>query len=117
MTSAFLLAAQAGDLDGLVALLADDALAVSDGGAEHHAARRPVVAARIPRFMANLAARLGPDDVISARVVNGQPGIHVERAAATPFALAFSVADGQVHRIWIVINPTKVTTLDAPPIS
>lgn len=47
VTGALLAAAQVGDIDGLVALLADGALLVSDGGADHHAARRPVVAARI----------------------------------------------------------------------
>jgi len=116
VTAAFLTAAQAGDLDALVGLLADDALAVSDGGADHHAARRPVVAERIPRFFANLATRLDPADVITPRLVNGQPGIHVERADGTPFTIAFSVAQGRVHRIWIVINPAKVATLDHPPI-
>ncbi|CAN5766659.1 sigma-70 family RNA polymerase sigma factor [soil metagenome] len=116
VTAAFLTAAQAGDLDSLVSLLAEDAVAVSDGGAEHHAARRPVAAERIPRFIVNLAARLTPQDVITARLVNGQPGIHVERPGATPFAMAFSVAGGLVDRIFIVVNPAKVAPLDAPPV-
>ncbi|MCB1040962.1 MAG: hypothetical protein KDA94_15735, partial [Acidimicrobiales bacterium] len=58
VATAFLLAAQVGDLESLVSLIADDALAVSDGGADHRAARRPVVAARLPRYIVNLATRV-----------------------------------------------------------
>ena len=41
---AFLEAVQAGNIDGVLGLLAPEAIAISDGGAHHHAARRPVAA-------------------------------------------------------------------------
>ncbi|HRW37861.1 MAG: RNA polymerase sigma factor SigJ [Acidimicrobiales bacterium] len=108
---AFLTAAQVGDLDGLVSLLGEGALAISDGGADHHAARRPVVAARIPRFVANLAARLPTDAVIELRAINGEPGIVVRERGAITTAMAFTVADGQVERIWTIRNPDKLRAL------
>ncbi len=116
VTAAFLSAAQAGDLDALVALLADDALLVSDGGAERHAARRPIVAERIPRFVANLTRRTEAGDVITPRLLNGQPGVVVERDGRVEFALTVSVVGGEVDRIWIHRNPTKLEALTRPPL-
>ena len=113
---AFLTAAQVGDLDSLVALLADDALAVSDGGAERHAARRPIIAERIPRFAANLTARAPEGTEYSLQLINGQPGI-ICSLRGQPFqAVAFAVADGQVQRIWTILNPDKLQSLTSAPI-
>ncbi|MCU1370410.1 MAG: polymerase, sigma-24 subunit, subfamily [Ilumatobacteraceae bacterium] len=113
---AFLAAAQVGDLDSLVALLAPDALAISDGGADHHAARRPVIAERIPRFVVNLTARL-PDDVdVVAQPINGEPGLVTYRDGVAIMAVALSVADGQVQRMWSILNPDKLRSLTSPPI-
>lgn len=116
VTAAFFTAAQAGDLDALLHLLAPDAVAVSDGGADHHAARRPVARERIPRFVVNLAARLPPGATLVPRPVNGQPALVVEVDGAAAIAMAFAVADGRVQRIWTIVNPAKLATLDSPPI-
>lgn len=113
VTSAFLVAAQQGDLEALVDLLADDAEAVSDGGPAVHAARRPVLAARIPRFVVNLTKRLAPDDEVVPVTLNGQPGVAVRRHGRTTLALAVAVADGRVQRVWSVLNPDKLARLDA----
>ena len=112
VTAAFLAAAQVGDLDSLVALLAEDAVALSDGGARRHAARRPIVAERIPRFVANLAKRLPDDAEVEPRALNGQPGIVVRQDGRAVQALAFAVADGRVEGIYTVLNPDKLRALD-----
>lgn len=116
VATAFLTAAQLGDLDGLVALLADDALLVSDGGPDHHAARRPIVAERIPRFVANLAARTPPDAELSMRAVNGQPALVVEEAGRVTYVVTIASTAGQVDRIWVALNPDKLHALDTAPI-
>ncbi|WP_421121195.1 RNA polymerase sigma factor SigJ [Aquihabitans daechungensis] len=116
VATAFLTAAQVGDLDALVSLLADDALAISDGGADHHAARRPVVAERIPRFVANLATRMPEGAEVEAKLINGEPGIIISEHGEPTMALALSVADGQVQRIWSILNPDKLRALARPPI-
>ncbi|MCU1499612.1 MAG: polymerase, sigma-24 subunit, subfamily [Acidimicrobiales bacterium] len=116
VTAAFLAAAQAGDLDALVELLADDALVVSDGGANHHAARRPIVRDRIPRFVTNLATRMTAEDSITPRLVNGQPGIVIERDGIPTLAMAFAVTDGKVTNIWTLVNPDKLQSLDTATI-
>lgn len=111
VTAAFLSAAQVGDLDSLVALLTDDALLVSDGGAQRHAARRPIAAARIPRFLVSVTRRIAPGDVVVPRLVNGQPGVVIEKDGVADTALALSVVDGLVDRVWVIVNPDKLRTL------
>lgn len=113
---AFLTAAQVGDLDALVSLLADDALAISDGGADHHAARRPIVADRIPRFVANLATRMPEGAELVALPINGEPGLAVSKDGRAIMAIAVSVAEGQVQRLWSILNPDKLRALSSRPV-
>ena len=117
VATAFLTAAQVGDLDALVSLLAPDALAISDGGAERHAARRPVIAERIPRFIVNLAARLPEGAAVEACAINGEPGLVISEDGTPTMALAISVSDGQVQRIWTILNPAKLQGLPRPPLA
>ena len=117
VTLAFLAAAQAGDINGLVGLLADDAVAVSDGGAAHHAARRPVLGPhRIARLMANLSRRATDDLDIDIRTVNGQPGVVFRRAGVAVLANAVQVDAGKVKAIYSLVNPEKLAALDADPV-
>ncbi len=116
VTAAFLAAAEAGDLDALVSLLADDALLVSDGGADHHAARRPVSAGRIPRFIANLMKRTPVGAEIEIRQLNGQPGLIVREGGRATYAASCAVTDGRIDRISIIVNPDKLLTLDSEPV-
>ncbi|MCU1452943.1 MAG: polymerase, sigma-24 subunit, subfamily [Acidimicrobiales bacterium] len=117
VTLAFLGAAQAGDLDALLALLAEDAVLISDGGADHRAARHPVVAARIPRFIANLARRsVEARYDLQARLVNGQPGLVAHHEGRPVVAIAVDVREGKVHGIWTLVNPEKLKTLDTAAI-
>ena len=113
---AFLTAAQVGDLDSLVSLLAEDALAISDGGARVHAARRPIVASRIPRFATNLSSRAPAGTEYTFQLVNGQPAVVCWLAGRAFDAIVFAVADGQVQRIWTIRNPDKLGTIASPPI-
>lgn len=115
VTFAFLAAARAGDLDTLLGLLADDAVLVSDGGAEHRAARRPVVGDRIPRFVINLAARVPAAVDYDVRLVNGQPGAVVRFHGRPVLALAAAVDSGKVQRLWVIVNPDKLVAIDRAP--
>lgn len=113
---AFLTAAQVGDVDALVSLLADDALAISDGGADRHAARRPIIASRIPRFVVNLTARIPEGAVLEVVPINGEPGIVTYQDGVPIMAVAVSVAHGQVQRMFSILNPDKLKTLTTTPI-
>jgi RNA polymerase sigma-70 factor (ECF subfamily) len=110
----FLRAAVMGDRDAVVALLHPDVVLLSDGGAERHAARRPVVGAhRVERFVLNLARRLGGTSS-SAVDINGAPGV-VVRVGSTPvFVLGIEVTEGRVQRMTVVLNPDKLQGVDHP---
>ena len=118
VTLAFLDAATRGDMASLMELLAPEVVAVSDGGPDHHAARRPVVGVeKVARFVSNLTRRgleLGVE--VEARLVNGQPGVVVFDDGVLFDALVCSVVDGRVDRIWTLVNPEKTATIDTPPV-
>jgi RNA polymerase sigma-70 factor (ECF subfamily) len=113
---AFLAAAQHGDLDSLVSLVSEDAVSLSDGGARHRAARRPVVAERIPRLFVNLAARMPSGTDVRLEVINGEPGVVLSLDGEPYQAMAFTVEGGLISRIWTVRNEDKLHGLDRPPV-
>jgi RNA polymerase sigma-70 factor, ECF subfamily len=111
---AFFSAAQAGDIDGLLAVLADDAVLTSDGGADVRAARRPVVGPdRITRFLVNLGRRFGDGATFELLTLNGEPSL-VASTVAGMSAITLEVADGRVQAIHMVRNPGKLAHVGAP---
>lgn len=115
LSNAFLLAVIEGDLDTLTSLLTDDVVHISDGGAERHAARRPVLGpAKVARLLVNLTRRdLRPDDETHWVRVNGQLGLYVVRDGA-PFLLTVIGWRGDaVAEILAIANPTKLDHLHA----
>ena len=108
----FLAAAEAGDLQGLERLLADDAALYSDGGGKVAAARKPLFgAARIARLVAKVARkqqRHGPFEVRLVRV-NGQPGRIMRRADGSIWdILTIDVVDGRIQTVRVIRNPDKL---------
>jgi RNA polymerase sigma-70 factor (ECF subfamily) len=108
LLQAFLSAALAGDTRSLVGLLADDAIMITDGGAEGRGAGgvrnlpRPLHGtARIAAFVAATAATTGQNELhIEEQTLNGQPGI-VFWTGERPFAaLLLAVADGKIQRVF-----------------
>ena len=77
LAARFFEAIREGDLDGLVTLLAEDAVATGDGGGKGEARATPLVGgAKIARFMLGLA-RLGERRAYAYEFVelNGEPGM------------------------------------------
>jgi RNA polymerase sigma-70 factor (ECF subfamily) len=109
----FLAAAEDGDLAGLEALLAEDAVLYSDGGGKVVAARLPIYgAAKVARFMAGTARLRRRQGAFALELVsvNGQPG-RVLRGPEGPAiwdVLSVDVLDGRVAAVWIVRNPDKL---------
>ena len=101
-----------GDLDGLVDMLAADAVAYGDGGGKAPAFPRPVhggdKVARLLLGAASGADRLG---VVELRPVeiNGQPGaLLFDRDDRPVVAIALDIADDRVQTIRAVSNPEKL---------
>ena len=114
---AFAAAAQSGDLEGLMRLLAADVRIVTDGGGKVRAALEVVEGAdRAARFLVE-ATRKRDDawwrDEFRIRVaaVNGLPGIIVDSPQGPVQTAAFEIEDGVVRALYVVRNPDKLRHL------
>jgi RNA polymerase sigma-70 factor (ECF subfamily) len=115
VAKAFVRATAAGDIEAMLALLAPDVVLVSDGGADHRAARHPVRGAdRVVRLLANLMHRIPPDASIDSSTINGEPGIVLHRRGRPFVAVVFHVEEGRVASLLTVVNPAKLRHLTQP---
>ncbi|MGH2684004.1 MAG: RNA polymerase sigma-70 factor [Actinomycetota bacterium] len=111
----FFEAAQNGDTESLVKMLAADVVVYADGGGKAPAFPRPVHgrerAMRLLRGGAAGGERLG---VVGMRAVtiNGQPGaVFLDRQGHPVVVLTLDIADDQVQSIRAVANPDKLRHL------
>ncbi|WP_245828459.1 RNA polymerase sigma factor SigJ [Micromonospora avicenniae] len=112
LLDAFLAAARDGDLAALTGLVAQDAIAWTDGGGRVRAARNPIVGAdRVARFVAGV---YGPRRPVTVRRMefNGQPGALIGKPVGTFYALTLAAAAGRITGLYLVGNPEK---LPVPP--
>src|SRR5262245_49250501 len=73
------------DREAIEALLADDVLALSDGGGEFYAARVPVIGRRrVALFFTNVTSRRHAEATFEVRDINGLPAVLVEFGTAPP---------------------------------
>ncbi len=104
----FLVACGAGDLPGLMALLADDVVVWTDGGGKAKAAPRPVVGPwRAARFLVHTAKGI-PAGAVRRATLNGQPGILVDEGGVVTTAIVLDIADGSIVGVRVVANPDKL---------
>jgi RNA polymerase sigma-70 factor, ECF subfamily len=109
----FLLAARNGDLEGLIALLADDVVLHSDGGGKAVSAPNLIRGARnVARGALGTLQKLLPKDLVFRLVeVNGDPGV-VSYLQGKPFSvLTLTAGQGQIQAIYSVTNPEKLAHL------
>ena len=112
---AFLEAAGAGDMNAIVALLAEDAVMITDGGPKGVVGRgvrnlgEPLVgAARIATFVANTTRRSGRTLRPEERELNGRPAILFFRGDEPFAALLLAVADGKIHRVFFHADRSRL---------
>jgi RNA polymerase sigma-70 factor (ECF subfamily) len=103
------LAIGAGDIAGVLARLAPDAVCISDGGSIRRAARRPVVGApRVARFLVNLTHRYAGAMSLRPVTINGDAGVLISLDGVVDLVAAFETQAGRVRAIRIVRNPDKL---------
>ena len=112
VTEQFMRAATSGDVQGLLRVLAEDAVLVGDGGGKGFAAPRPIHSAdRVARGFLGALQKLPPDRAWLDEV-NGQPAI-VAMRGGRPFAvLVLEVQDGRIQRLYSVVNPDKLESIE-----
>ena len=107
LLTGFLDAAGNGNLDGLVALLADDVVAWNDGGGRVRAALRPIVGRdKVVPFFVGLLQRFGLADAELVEV-NGHPALRTHMGEAWQL-VTIGVRDGRIRSIYAVLNPDKL---------
>ncbi len=110
---AFMGAVASGDLAGLVKLLADDAVAVSDGGGRVRAALNVIEGAdRVARLMLGLAKKTAVAEV-ELCTLNGLPALRLRADGAVFSVMCLEVDDGRVRSVFLVNNPDKLRHVDA----
>jgi RNA polymerase sigma-70 factor (ECF subfamily) len=116
VTELFMHATTSGDVDGLLRLLAEDAVSIGDaGGRVPLAGLRPIVSRQnIARgLLGNL--RKMPPDRVWLEEVNGQPAIVASRGGQPYGVVLLEVHAGQVQRLYSVVNPEKLRGLPTHP--
>jgi RNA polymerase sigma-70 factor (ECF subfamily) len=110
LSDAFLSAILEGDVDRLASMLTDDVVHVSDGGPDHHAARRPVRGPdKVARLFVNLARREWlPTDELHWADVNGQLGAYVVRDGEPYLLTVLNWRHRKVAEAIAIVNPDKL---------
>jgi RNA polymerase sigma-70 factor (ECF subfamily) len=111
LVSRFLAAAQQGDVDRLIEVLAEDAIVYGDGGGKVPQWYAPIVGAdgvaRLFAVMGRQMTRL--EATFERHEVNGQPGVIFRGPHGGVFSvMSFEVVDGRVATIRSVVNPDKL---------
>lgn len=105
----FLTAVSTGDMQGLMAVLAPDVVAIADGGGIMPALRRPVSGAETLAGLFSKAINY-PGMRGELAWYNGMPGLRLDFDAGTA-VVSLVVEDGKITHIYAVVNPHKLSRL------
>ena len=110
----FLAAANRGDVDELIELLAEDVVVYGDGGGKVPQWSAPIAGAdKVARMFARLGGqvrRLGA--TLEPHRINGQPGVIFRGPEGGVFSvMSFEIVDGRVATVRSIVNPDKLDHL------
>jgi RNA polymerase sigma-70 factor (ECF subfamily) len=112
----FLRAAQSGDLDGLLQLLADDVTLWADSGGKVRGIKRPLrgreVVARFLLASPQIPSESYQPDIAS---VNGEPAMILRAGSEARVVVSISIDQGRIYAIWVMGNPDKLNWVNGPP--
>lgn len=116
LVAKFTEACRTGDLDALLALLAEDAVLVTDGGGKVKARLHPIRGALYAsRFLAGISPHAFRETTMRPLAVNGRPGLHMIRpdGVRTVASFEFSPDGSRIRAIYLVKNPDKLLHVPA----
>jgi RNA polymerase sigma-70 factor (ECF subfamily) len=117
ITEQFMTAAATGDMEGLLSMLAPDAIWTADSDGKASAARRPVVGAeKVAKAIIGLF-RMGqkiPDVRLESAVYNSAPAMVVYSGDHLEGVFVFEVIDGKITNFYVMRNPDKLATISVP---
>jgi hypothetical protein len=108
--AAFQRAAQTGDLQGFLDILAPDVVFLGDGGGVVQAVRVPVVGAdKVGRLLAIALDRIAGVASIEPAQVNGYPALILRFDGEVDAVIAVRIDDGLITGLYAVRNPQKLS--------
>ncbi|GII04898.1 RNA polymerase sigma-70 factor [Planobispora takensis] len=107
---AFRRAAETGDLQGLLDVLAPDVVLLSDGGGVKQAVLRPVAGAgKVARLLIAGLDRIAAAGSLRPAQVNGHPALVLRLDGELDTVVAVRVDDGLITGLYAVRNPEKLS--------
>lgn len=113
VVDAWFTASRGGDFNALVALLAPDAVLRVDGGTRAAALSKHVRGA--PQVAGQALMFAGGAWFVRRAMVNGTPGAVAARDGHVVAVMAFTIAQGRIHEIDILVDPDRLRTLPLLP--
>jgi RNA polymerase sigma-70 factor (TIGR02957 family) len=111
--AAFQRAAETGDLQGLLDILAPDVVFLGDGGGVVQAVQAPVVGAgRVARLLALGLARIAATASLQPVQVNGYPALILRLNGDVDAVIAVRIDDGLITGLYAVRNPEKLSRVE-----
>jgi RNA polymerase sigma-70 factor (ECF subfamily) len=111
LATRFFAAMRGGDIEGLLGLLAQNAVVYGDGGGKVPQWMKPIEGAgNVSRLLANLGREIiAAAGQLDAREINGAPGAIVrDREGKVVSTFVLELVDGRVEAFRSVINPEKL---------
>jgi RNA polymerase sigma-70 factor (TIGR02957 family) len=110
---AFQQAAETGDLQSLLDILAPDVVALSDGGGVVQAVPAPVVGAgKVARLLTAGLRRIAAAASLQPAQVNGYPALVLRLNGEIDTVMALRIDDGLITGLYAVRNPEKLSHME-----
>ncbi|WP_346534506.1 RNA polymerase sigma-70 factor [Micromonospora sp. DPT] len=110
---AFRRAAETGDLQSLLDILAPDVVLLGDGGGVKQAVPRPIVGAdKVARLLVAGLGRLADTASLRPAQVNGYPALIFWQAGELDTVVAVRIDDGLITGLYAVRNPEKLSHME-----
>jgi RNA polymerase sigma-70 factor, ECF subfamily len=110
---AFQRAAETGDLQHLLDMLAPDVVFLGDGGGVVQAVLSPIVGAdRVARLLAIGLSRIAALGSLQPAQVNGCPALILQQGGEIDTVIAMHIEDGLVTGLYAVRNPEKLSHME-----
>ena len=108
----FVAAVTAGDMQGLMDVLAPNVVLLADGGGIAQAVRVPVVGAKKVANLLRPFPAVSVNPAIGTIRLNGAIGVRIDDEVGGTTIVSLVVEDGQITQIFAMRNPDKLARLD-----
>jgi RNA polymerase sigma-70 factor, ECF subfamily len=110
---AFQRAAETGDLQSLLDILAPDVVLLADGGGVKQAVQRPIVGAdKVARLLATGLGRIAAAASLQPAQVNGYPALILRLNGEIDTVIAVRIDDGLITGLYAMRNPEKLSHME-----